>query len=132
MNGYILLAILLIVVFGFWVFIKKSGTAGGVRIDPADAKKRLYSEKGIILLDVRTRDEYIKKHIPKSILIPVDVLASEASRKLPDKNVEIIVYCKGGNRSAQAIKILSKLGYTNIYNLGGIVSWPYETVSGGK
>lgn len=64
--------------------------------------------------------------------IPVDVLASEADRELPDKNAKIIVYCKGGNRSAQAIKILSKLGYTNIYNLGGIVSWPYETVSGDK
>lgn len=89
-------------------------------------KKRLDTEKGIIPLDVRTRDEYLEKHIPKSTLIPVDVLSNEANRKLPDKNAEIFVYCRSGNRSAMAAKTLTKLGYTHIYNLGGIVRWPYE------
>lgn len=132
MNQYVLLAILLVVVFTFWTFIKNLGAAGGVRINPSDAKKRMDTEKGIILLDVRTRGEYLEKHIPKSTLIPVDVLSNEASRKLLDKNAEIFVYCRSGNRSAMASKILTKLGYTHIYNLGGIVRWPYETVSGNK
>jgi len=92
----------------------------------------LDTEKGIILLDVRTRDEYLEKHIPKSTLIPVDVLANKASRKLPNKNAEIMVYCKSGSRSSMAVKTLSKLGYMNIYILGGIVRWPYETVSGNR
>lgn len=132
MNQYILLTILLVVVFVFWTFIKNLGAAGGVKINPSDAKKRLDTEKGIILLDVRTRGEYLEKHIPKSTLIPVDILANEASRKLPDKNAEIIAYCRSGSRSAMAVRTLLKLGYTNIYNLGGIASWPYETVSGNK
>ncbi|WHH57716.1 rhodanese-like domain-containing protein [Petroclostridium sp. X23] len=132
MNQYISLVILLVVVVAFWISRKGLGTAGGVKISPSDAKRRLESEKGIILLDVRTKDEYLEKHIPKSTLIPVDVLSSEANKKLPDKNTEIFVYCRSGSRSAIAAKVLTKMGYTHIYNLGGIVRWPYETVSGNK
>ncbi len=132
MNQYVILAILLTTGFVLWTFIKNSGTAGGIKIGLSDAKKRLDTEKGIILLDVRTRDEYLEKHIPNSTLVPVNVLENEAIRKLPDKNTEIFVYCRSGNRSAMAVKILTKLGYTHIYNLGGIVRWPYETVSGNK
>lgn len=132
MDQNIFLVILVVVIFVFWRLIKNLGTVGGVKINLEDAKKRLDSEKGIILLDVRTRDEYLERHIPKCTLIPVNVLENEASRKLPDKNAEIFVYCKSGNRSAMAVKILAKLGYTHIYNLGGIVGWPYETVSGNK
>jgi len=131
MNQYILLTILFVVVFIFWTLIKNSSNAG-VRIKPSDAKTRLDTEKGIILLDVRTKGEYLEKHIPKSTLIPVDILANEASKKLPNKNAEIMVYCKSGSRSGVAVKTLLKLGYTNIYNLGGIVGWPYETVSGDR
>jgi len=132
MNQFTLLAILLAAVFIFWTFLRNLGTSNSAKINPVDAKKRLDTEKGIILLDVRTRDEYLEKHIPKSTLIPVNVLSNEANRKLPDKNAEIFVYCRSGNRSAMAVKILTKLGYTHIYNLGGIVRWPYETVSGNK
>lgn len=132
MNQYVILAILLAAGFVIWTFIKNSGTAGGIKIGLSDVKKRLDTEKGIILLDVRTRDEYLEKHIPNSTLVPVNVLENEAIRKLPDKNAEIFVYCRSGNRSAMAVKILTKLGYTHIYNLGGIVRWPYETVSGNK
>lgn len=131
MNQYILLAISLVIVLAFWTFTKNSRNAG-VKINPTDAKKRLDTEKGIILLDVRTKNEYLEKHIPKSMLIPVDVLEDEASRKLSDKNAEIFVYCRSGNRSAMAVNTLLKMGYTHIYNLGGIVRWPYETVSGNK
>ena len=132
MDQNILLVILVIVIFVFWKLIKKSGTVGGVKINLEDAKKRLDNEKEIILLDVRTRDEYLEKHIPKCTLIPLNILRNEASRELPDKDAEIFVYCRSGSRSAMAIKILTKLGYTHIYNLGGIVGWPYETVSGNE
>ena len=131
MNQYILLIILISVVFIFWRFIKNSKN-GGVRITPTEAKKRLETEKGIILLDVRNRDEYIKRHIPNSTLIPVNILANEANKKLPDKNAEIFVYCASGSRSGVAVNTLLKMGYTKIYNLGGIFRWPYETVSGNR
>lgn len=100
------------------------------KITPAEAKERLDSEKGIILLDVRTREEYEEKHIPGSILIPVDTIKEQTKDKLPDKNAVIFVYCRSGNRSATAAKALSSMGYTNVYDLGGIIDWPYETESG--
>lgn len=129
MNQYILLAILIV---GFIIFSKviKNSGAGGLKISGEAAKKKLETEKGIILLDVRNRDEYMSRHIPNSILVPVNVLLKEASKRLPDKNAEIIVYCASGSRSSMAVKILLKLGYKHVYNLGGIYRWPYETKSG--
>lgn len=97
-------------------------------ITPEEANKRLGSEKGIILLDVRTKEEYDTGHIKGSMLIPVDNLKAEADNKLKDKNSPIFVYCRSGNRSVTAAKILTNLGYTNVYNLGGINNWPYEVV----
>lgn len=102
------------------------------RIDPSDAKKRLEKEKGIILIDVRTREEYIENHIPKSTLIPLNVFAQESSKKLPNKQATIFLYCRSGNRSRAAVRILLKQGYTNIFDLGGIIRWPYKTISGKK
>jgi phage shock protein E len=97
-------------------------------ITPEEAKKRLDSEKGIVLLDVRTKEEYDTGHIKGSILIPVDNLKEEAENKLKDKDAPIFVYCRSGNRSTTAANILVNLGYKNVYNLGGINKWPYEVV----
>ena len=99
-------------------------------IKPEEAKKRLESEKGIILLDVRTQAEYVEQHIPNSLLIPVEEIEKEALTKLKDKNTIIFVYCRSGRRSAIASQVLVKMGYTRVYNLGGIIDWPYETESG--
>ncbi len=89
-------------------------------------------EKGIILLDVRTQEEYIENHISGSTLIPLSDLEGQASLKLPDKQATIFIYCRSGNRSRAAVKILSKQDYTNVFDLGGIIRWPYKTVSGKK
>ncbi|KNY26841.1 rhodanese-like domain-containing protein [Pseudobacteroides cellulosolvens] len=101
-----------------------------MNISPQDAKKRLDSEKNIVLLDVRTKEEYEEKHIPGSFLIPVDVIEKDAGSKLTDKNADIFVYCRSGRRSVTASEALVKMGYRNVYNLGGIIDWPYETVKG--
>lgn len=112
--------------------MKNSGKVNKLRIDPLEAKKRIDSEKGIILLDVRTQEEYIENHIPRGTLIPLSVLARVASKKLPDKQATIFIYCRSGNRSRAAVRMLLKQGYTNIFDLGGIIRWPYKTVSGKK
>lgn len=101
-------------------------------IKPEEAKKRLENEEGIILLDVRTQEEYLEKHIPKSMLIPVDVIEKEAPIKLTDKNAPIFVYCRSGRRSAIASEALVQMGYTKVYDLGGINDWTYETESGNQ
>lgn len=96
-------------------------------ISSETAKKRLENEKGIILLDVRSEAEYAEKHIPGSLLIPVEIIETQAAEKLKDKEAAIFVYCQSGNRSASAVQALAKMNYTNVYDLGGINSWPYET-----
>jgi len=97
-------------------------------ISPEEVKKRLDSGDGIILLDVRTIEEYESGHIEGAILISVDNLKEEAEKKLEDKEIPIFVYCRSGNRSTTASNILVSLGYKNVYNLGGINDWPYEVV----
>lgn len=101
-------------------------------ISPEDAKKRLDSDEKIILLDVRTIEEYSEIHIPETTLIPLNILESEAQNKLTNKDVPIFVYCRSGNRSVTASNILLDLGYKDVYNLGGIIDWPYEKVSSPK
>ena len=96
------------------------------------AKKRLDTEKGIVLLDVRTMAEYTEKHIPGSVLIPVEDIKTQATEKLKDKNAAIFTYCRSGSRSVVAAQALADMNYTNVFNLGGINNWPYETVSGSK
>lgn len=100
------------------------------RIAPAEAKKQLSADKSIILLDVRTKEEYAQLHIPGSMLIPLDTLEKQASSKIPDKNAKIFIYCRSGNRSKEASNLLLKLGYTNVHDLGGIIDWKYETEAG--
>jgi len=132
MNQSITIASLFVGALIIWAYMKNSGKVNKLRIDPSEAKKRLDIEKGIILLDVRTREEYIENHIPKSTLIPLNVLAKEVSKKLLDKQATIFVYCRRGNRSRVAVKMLLKQGYSNVFDLGGIIHWPYKTVSGKK
>jgi phage shock protein E len=101
-----------------------------MEIKPEEAKARLDKGENIILLDVRTEEEYNEKRIPNSILIPLEDIDKDAPAKLTDKNATIFVYCRSGNKSAIAVEVLTLMGYTNLYDLGGIEDWPYETVSG--
>lgn|GEM_PF-4296883 len=57
----------------------------------------------------------------------IEALAPEI---LADKDKTILVYCRSGRRSETAAKSLIKMGYTNTYDFGGIIDWPYKTVSG--
>lgn len=86
--------------------------------------KEILEREDVLLLDVRTEEEYVTGHIPNSTLIPLDEL-EERLNELKQKDKMIIVYCKSGRRSVIACEILIKEGYTNVYNLGGVVDWPY-------
>ena len=72
-----------------------------------------------ILLDVRSLQEYRENHLEGSINIPVYELRTKITRRIPDKNTTIIVYCQSGQRSKKAMQILYKMNYHNIYNLRG-------------
>ncbi len=96
-------------------------------ITPEKAYQRLDQEEGIVLIDVRTEEEYQEKHIPGSVLLPLSELEKEIEEVVQDKETVVFIYCRSGNRSAQGAKILSEMGYTEVYDLGGIIDWPYET-----
>jgi rhodanese-related sulfurtransferase len=73
------------------------------------------------LIDVRTPQEFASGHIAGAVNIPVDQLASRLS-EIP-AGQPVVVYCRSGNRSAQASQILARAGYSSIYDLGGIIGW---------
>lgn len=97
-----------------------------VNITAEEAKQIMDTEKGYIILDVRTQEEYDQGHIPGAILIPNTEIKAQAEEVLTDKYQLILVYCRSGRRSKQAAEILVELGYTNIKEFGGIIDWPYE------
>ena len=88
-----------------------------------EAKALMKETEGYILLDVRTKEEYESGYIPGAINIPLSDINENVVSSLPDKSQMILVYCRSGNRSRQASDKLSKLGYTNIIEIGGINSW---------
>ena len=98
------------------------------QITMKEAVTMMEEEAGYIILDVRTAEEFAEKHIPNAINIPNETIGSEEIAELPDKNQLILVYCRSGNRSKQASEKLVALGYTNIYEFGGIIDWTGETV----
>ena len=98
------------------------------KITPQEAYVMMNQITDYIILDVRTESEYKELRIPGAILIPDTEINSRATSELPDKNKIIFVYCQGGVRSERAARALVELGYTNIYDMGGINSWPYETI----
>ena len=83
-----------------------------------------------ILLDVRTPEEFAEIRIPGAINVPNEEIGTDEIPELPDKEQLILVYCRSGNRSKQASEKLANLGYSNVYEFGGIIAWPGETVSG--
>ena len=94
-------------------------------ITPEEAKQRLASEQGIVLLDVREPDEYAEGHIAGSVLLPLGDITAKVEVTVPDKDTVVFVYCRSGRRSALAADELVKLGYTQVFDLGGIIDWPY-------
>ena len=95
-----------------------------------DEAKEMMDTQDVIILDVREQDEYDSGHIPGAILLPVSTIDEEtAAEVIPAKDSTVLVYCRSGNRSKTASSALAELGYTNIYEFGGINTWPYETES---
>ena len=90
------------------------------KINPADAIRLLDAHEAVAV-DVREPDEYAVGHIPGAKLLPLGQVLTRAAEVLPDKNAVWLVY-----RSADAVQKLESLGYTNLRDLGGILSWPYE------
>lgn len=84
---------------------------------------------GSVLLDVRTEEEYGIEHAAGAVLLPQEDLETmdegEIPEVLPDLDAPVLLYCRTGRRAALAAVKLEELGYTRLYNLGGLNGWPY-------
>ncbi len=98
------------------------------RISMEAAKKNLDINKSIVLLDVRPKMEYAEGHIEGAINMPLDQLEEVVEGRISKKNQTIYLYCRNGIRTLTAGDILLNLGYTSIYDVGGIIYWPYKIV----
>lgn len=108
---------------------KKEDKSTYTKISAEEAKKMMDENEDIIILDVRTEEEYQEGHIKEAVLIPDNEITEKAESILTDKSATILVYCRSGRRSANASRELNELGYTNIYDFGGINDWEYDVVT---
>lgn len=102
-------------------------TIGSYRQISQEEAKKMMAEQDVVILDVREQHEYEEEHIPGAVLLPVGSITEETAKAIiSEKDTVTLVYCRSGNRSKTASQSLAKLGYTAIYEFGGIQSWPYE------
>ncbi len=112
---------ILISLAALWLIIKLLGVLGRWGIKQLTPKE-LDQKKGVMLLDVRTDQEYEQGHIPGAVHVPLADIGDRVKKHKKEK--ELVVYCQTGNRSIWAIKRLMGMGYKNLYNLkGGYSAW---------
>ena len=99
------------------------------QITQEEAQEMMQLEDMHRIIDVRTHEEYNDGHIPGAICIPNETIGTDPPEELPDKDQVLLIYWRSGNRSKDASQKLASMGYTNVYEFGGINTWTGEIVS---
>ena len=100
--------------------------ASNTQLSQDQAYQQLKNDSSITLLDVRTEEEYTEDgHIAGSVNVPLHLLPVNVAKALPDKNAQIFVICYSGARASDAVNYLKRLGYTKVFNIGGVATWRY-------
>lgn len=97
--------------------------SGYKHISHEEAGEILASNPKATLIDVRFQKDYDKEHITGAVFVPLEDVLAENFSKIPDKNAPVITYCGNGNRARKTAKALVQKGYTNVYEMGGILDW---------
>jgi rhodanese-related sulfurtransferase len=95
-------------------------------IDRKELKQKLDHPKKSLLVEALPADQFRNLHLPGALSMPVDQVRSLATELLPNKDVEVIVYCAGPtcHASSDVAKDLDALGYTNVrHYVGGKQDW---------
>jgi rhodanese-related sulfurtransferase len=121
---YILMIAL--VIGGLFMFMQNGNANQTMKYE--ELQNKLNAQENFVLLDVRTQEEFDAGHIAGAILLPYDEIALKAATVLPEKEKEIVLYCRSGRRSAIAKKALVELGYKDVEDFGGINRWKGELV----
>ena len=93
-------------------------------VTPDDVQKSLLNNDEVILLDVRTKEEFDRNRIKKAINVPVDEVVEKIEQLITDKTKKIYVYCLSGARSEAAVETMTQMGYKNVFSVsGGLLVW---------
>lgn len=142
-NNITTILLVLVVIIGIGYFFTVNMNDNNMMIDkehhedemvesheiyPGDVADKIKNKEDIILLDVRTLEEYEEIHLENALLLPVQELSAQSLANIglgeDAKNKEIIIYCRSGARSKTAYDIMDSLGYTNIKSVGGgMIHW---------
>lgn len=104
-----------------------ASTVEYIKITATEAKA-LMDQGDVIVLDVRSQEEYDDGHIADAIRLEYGAFPKKLATVLPDKDAVILVYCRSGNRSKTASNLLIEAGYTQVMDFGGIIDWPFEVI----
>ena len=106
----------------------------GPREEPAETRTparisheealEMIDREDVVIVDVRSLSEFMEGHIENAVSLPLDQIGDYAGDVIRDKDQTILVYCRSGNRSRTAAYALIALGYTHVYDFGGINGWP--------
>ncbi|MDO4442763.1 MAG: rhodanese-like domain-containing protein [Slackia sp.] len=117
-----------------------------MKLDAAEVQEMLAGDPHMLLVDVRTQEEYDTGHIAGAGCMPVedicdclydealaerglDAIANARGMELSDDASVIVLYCETGEKSAQAVQHMEALGYVNVYDAGGLIDWPFDVVT---
>lgn len=112
------------------VWIRFKGFIGGWKVSPSEAKEKIEQGMRCSLLDVRSKDQYDKSHIPDAVSLPLPELEDKAEELIGSENLLVFVYGSSKNESKEAVRLLRSLGYPNALDLGSIEDWPYKLLIG--
>ena len=102
----------------FWLLMTLTGPVLGGQVDQPAALSALQRDD-VVLLDVRTAQEYAEGALPGATRIETKDLAARIASVAPDKKAPVVVYCRSGRRSSAAQDLLRELGYRQVINAGG-------------
>lgn len=120
------LVMVALIIGGLFMFSQNAGA--NQTMTTQELQNKLNAKENFVLLDVRTQEEYNAGHIAGAVLLPYDEINVKAAVMLPEKEKEIVLYCRSGRRSAIAKKSLVNLGYQKVVDFGGVNRWQGELV----
>ena len=112
------------------LLLNSCGGASYNKISQDEAMQMMQEQTDYLIVDVRRPDEFAEGHIAGAINVPNEEITDEMPELLPDKEQILLIYCRSGNRSKEASQKLAEIGYTKVYEFGGINTWEGDIVTG--
>jgi rhodanese-related sulfurtransferase len=105
-----------------------AGAAEPAQIEPAALNARIaWADRSLVVLDVRTPEEFAAGHVPGAINIPHTELAARIVEMGDARDRDVVVYCRTGKRSEQALGVLEQSGFRRLFHLqGDYTRWSEE------